>query len=245
MIIKKKMIFYDARKRAYIVPTLQVNALGERLYEVYAKNKISPRLSFNTFKKIDDEDIEKTALEKIKALTPRFGARTGNENWVELVQTDKKTRIDSQDKYSAFSVALDHDSKLDWVLNEVHRAPPGDIFDAMQHMDKTHLSHAVQMIKKNMGLGLNDDQMAVLNEYSDPISMRALVHNVLNDPKYEITRPHTKDFQLSRAFASMLASKIQNLHRENGKPDTNGLAMKKNSINQYVEKILQFIIRYK
>ena len=60
MIKKKEMIFYDARKRAYIVPTLQVNALGERLYEVYAKNKISSRLSFNNFKKIDDEDTENT-----------------------------------------------------------------------------------------------------------------------------------------------------------------------------------------
>ena len=231
-------MYIDKKFRVFIVPIREINSRGENVFQVYSSSHVAnTRLPLDQFK-YDTSENAKQTLErmKTKGVKPMFAAKVENGNFMQLVQDDRLTKRDTQKRYEDYSVGMDSNQKLAWVLNNMSEASNDQIYEAAKHMNSDELKLAITILKHDAGIKLDEK---TLSKYHDPHSLRAVLHNVRENVDYEISlKPRARDFQLSRAYAARLAALVQALYKTNP-PTENKIIMDEKHVKTYVDKILK------
>lgn len=225
----------------YIVPTSLKNKKDEKIYEVYSQKKeiMDSRLSLQTFKAMNEEEIEKQKPKLGAYPVKRFGVRTNNdEEWIDLVKSeDKITRVDYNNDVETFSPSFSNDDKFHWVVNSAGRADAEAILNAAQYLSEDQLKLLINVYAKyNIKRPLANDAIENLKSYRSKESLKSIIHNLAENPNYTVMNPEKTNFELSRKFAAMLSRKIVDVYKGRG---MNGpLKFRVQDVKKYVERIL-------
>ena len=190
-------MYIDKKFRVFIVPIREINSRGENVFQVYSSSHVAnTRLPLDQFK-YDTSENAKQTLErmKTKGVKPIFAAKVENGNFMQLVQDDRLTKRDTQKRYEAYSVGMDSNQKLAWVLNNMSEASNDQIYEAAKHMNSDELKLAITILKHDAGIKLDEKTLSTYH------SLRAVLHNVRENVDYEISvKPRARDEHMQRVL---------------------------------------------